>query len=110
MSERRILSTDEAIPVMGLGTWRVLDVRDPRPLEPVIDRFAALSGRVIDTSPMYGRAEAAVGALAPRVRGAFVATKVWTRGRAAGVAQMEESLRLLRRESVDLIQVHNLLD
>src|SRR2546423_852316 len=88
MSERRILSTDEPIPVVGLGTWRVLDVRDPRPLEPVIDRFAALGGRVIDTSPMCGRAEAAVGALAPRAPSALVATKVWARGRGAGGAQV----------------------
>ena len=96
-----------------MGTWRVFDVASERarkPLGTVLDQFAASGGRVIDTSPMYGRAEEALGELSAHAAGAFMATKVWTRGRAEGIAQMEQSMRLLRRETVDLIQVHNLVD
>ena len=68
---------------------------------------------MIDSSPMYGRAEASVGAVLAesKVRHkAFLATKVWTRGRDAGIAQMQNSLALLQADRVDLMQVHNLLD
>ena len=111
MITRNIPSSNEPVPVIGLGTWRTFDVASQRaraPLAAIVDRFAAAGGRLIDTSPMYGRAEETVGELAPRVPDAFVATKVWTRGRAAGIEQMERSVELLRR--VDLIQVHNLVD
>jgi diketogulonate reductase-like aldo/keto reductase len=105
--------------VIGLGTWRTFDVgageaeRAPR-LE-VLRRFLAGGGRVIDSSPMYGAAEEVVGDLLARLpaeaRGrAFLATKVWTSGRAAGEAEMAESLRRLRVQRLDLMQVHNLLD
>ncbi len=70
-------------------------------------------GRVIDSSPMYGRAEAVTGDLLAETGGrdrAFLATKVWTRGREAGLTQMRESLRHFRTDRLDLIQVHNLLD
>lgn len=99
-----------SLPVIGLGTWQTFDVspREHEALVPVVDAFAALGGKVIDSSPMYGRAEAAVGALRERVPDAFIATKVWTRGRAEGVAQMETSERLMGR--IDLMQVHNLVD
>jgi diketogulonate reductase-like aldo/keto reductase len=68
---------------------------------------------VIDSSPMYGRAEAVTGDLlaeiAVRPR-AFLATKVWTTGREPGIAQMQRSARLLRSEMIDLMQIHNLVD
>jgi diketogulonate reductase-like aldo/keto reductase len=70
-------------------------------------------GSVLDSSPMYGRAEAVTGRLlseSGQRNQAFVATKVWTQGRAAGIAQMEESLRRLGAERIDLMQVHNLVD
>jgi diketogulonate reductase-like aldo/keto reductase len=79
----------------------------------VLKRFAELGGRVVDSSPMYGRAESVVGDLASElgVRDKlFVATKVWTSGREAGIAQMETSLRRFRGERIDLLQVHNLVD
>ena len=112
---RAIPSSGETLPIVGLGTYRVLDVEPAgyAGLDPLIARFAALGARVIDTSPMYDRAEAAVGALVERAAArdrVFLATKVWTTGRAEGIAQMEESLRLLRTKTVDLMQVHNLLD
>jgi diketogulonate reductase-like aldo/keto reductase len=57
---------------------------------------------------MYGRAEEAVGELP--VRGLFLATKVWTTGRASGIAQMQRSMQRMRTDRLDLMQVHNLLD
>ena len=70
-------------------------------------------GSVIDSSPMYGKAEGVVGdllAAAGTRDKAFLATKVWTSGRDAGIAQMNESFRLLRTDRIDLMQIHNLLD
>jgi len=117
MISRPIPSTGEAMPVIGLGTSQVFDVgSDPpsrQPLQAVLQDFTAAGGRIIDTSPMYGRAEAVTGdlvaaaGLRPRV---FLATKVWTSGGAAGIAQMRRSAELLRSPVIDLIQVHNLLD
>jgi len=113
---RAIPASGETIPAVGLGTWQTFDVADPAargPIRDVLRRFVELGGRVVDSSPMYGAAEAAVGDLAAElgVRDTlFVATKVWTSGRAAGVAQMERSLQRLRGKWLDLMQVHNLVD
>jgi aryl-alcohol dehydrogenase-like predicted oxidoreductase len=117
MATRPIPRTGERVPVIGLGTWRAFDVgsseEERAPRREVLRRFLDAGGRVIDSSPMYGAAEAVVGdllaGLAPR-RAPFLATKVWTRGRSSGEAQMRESLRRLRVERLDLMQVHNLLD
>lgn len=99
---------------IGLGTWQTFDVpRSARaPLRDVLAEFVRLGGAVVDSSPMYGRSEEVLGELAADlgVRDKlFVATKVWTSGRAAGISQMEDSERKLRGR-VDLMQVHNLLD
>ena len=116
MLARAIPSTGETLPAVGLGTWQAFDVADPArrgPQREVLRRFVELGGRVVDSSPMYGAAEGAVGDVAADlgVRDAlFVATKVWTTGRAAGVAQMERSQQLLRGKRLDLMQVHNLVD
>ncbi len=107
----------ERVPVVGLGTWRTFDVGTSdaarAPCLEVLRRFLAAGGRVVDSSPMYGEAERVAGdllaKLAPRPP-PFLATKVWTRGRVAGEAQMRESLRRFRVEALDLMQVHNLLD
>jgi len=115
--ERPIPASGEKIPVVGLGTWRTFDVggsaseRDP--LAEVLRSFVALGGRVVDSSPMYGAAESVVGDLAAKLAVGdrlFLATKVWTSGRDAGVRQMEQSLRRLRARTLDLMQIHNLLD
>jgi aryl-alcohol dehydrogenase-like predicted oxidoreductase len=115
MRTRKIPRTGEEIPVVGLGTWQTFDVdtasSQREPLAEVLRRFFAAGGRVIDSSPMYGRAESVVGELvAAGSHPAFLATKVWARGRDAGVAQMEESMRRLRADPLDLVQVHNLVD
>ena len=117
MLQRPIPSSGEAIPVIGLGTWRTFDVggspAERAPLEEVLQRFVALGGQVVDSSPMYGAAESVLGdlgaALAVTDR-LFLATKVWTSGREAGIAQMEQSFQRLRVRRLDLMQVHNLLD
>ncbi len=117
MLTRKIPGTGEALPVIGLGTWQTFDVgraesqRAPR-LE-VLRAFLEAGGRVIDSSPMYGRAEQVTGDLLARLPGAprpFLATKVWTRGKEAGERQIRESMRRLRADPLDLLQVHNLLD
>ena len=117
MQTRPIPSTGEALPVIGCGTYIGFDqepgTEDYARLPGVLEALFAAGGKVIDSSPMYGRAEASVGELLAATRQrdlAFVATKVWTRGRAEGIRQMETSMRLLRTDRIDLMQVHNLLD
>ena len=114
---RPIPATGETIPAVGLGTWRTFDVgaaeAERAPLRDVLRRFVELGGRVVDSSPMYGTAEAVVGDLAAALGVGdrlFLATKVWTSGREAGAAQMAQSLRRLRARRLDLMQIHNLLD
>ncbi len=114
---RRVPKTGEAIPAVGLGTWQVFDVasdaKEKAQAEETLKAFVELGGRVIDSSPMYGSSESVTGELAAALGvGAklFVATKVWTSGRQAGIRQMEESMRKLRVERLDLMQVHNLVD
>jgi len=115
--KRAIPKTGEALPVIGLGTYIVLDVAPNAPelaeLKAVLTTFAAGGAKLIDSSPMYGRAEAVVGELlaATGLRDElFLATKVWTSGRDSGIRQMQDSLRLMRTKRIDLMQVHNLLD
>src|SRR3954462_14669563 len=117
MQTRPIPSTQEALPVIGCGTWQTFDVgpspAERAPLGEVLDALFAGGGSVVDSSPMYGRAEGVVGGLlaAAGSRGrAFLATKVWTRGRTEGIAQMERSMALLRTDRIDLMQIHNLVD
>jgi diketogulonate reductase-like aldo/keto reductase len=114
---RKIPSTGEEIPAIGLGTWQVFDAGDNpaarAPLREVIAAFAQAGGRLIDSSPMYGSAESVAGDLVAGLglrERLFIATKVWTRGRDDGIAQMETSFRRLKVKQMDLMQVHNLLD
>jgi len=113
MLTRTIPSTGEALPVIGLGTWENFDVSGkPAKLAAVLDTLFAAGGRVIDSSPMYGKAEAAVGALLadrPAAK-SFLATKVWTQGEKQGVVEMNRSFELMGTRRLDLMQVHNLLD
>jgi diketogulonate reductase-like aldo/keto reductase len=112
MNTRPIPRTGEELPVIGLGTWQTFDV--PRSAVPqlaaVLQPFAAGGGRVIDTSPMYGKAEERVGDTREHVPNGFLATKVWTSGRDHGIEQMTRSMQLMRTDVVDLMQIHNLVD
>jgi aryl-alcohol dehydrogenase-like predicted oxidoreductase len=115
--QRTIPSSGEKLPVVGLGTWQVFDVgpgaAERQPLEEVLSRFVALGGRVIDSSPMYGRAEQVIGDIAAKAGlhpSLFLATKVWTTGKAEGIASIERSMARFQSKRVDLMQVHNLVD
>ena len=118
MLTRPIPSSGEALPVVGLGTWQTFD--PPRtdeaslaPLAETLRTLHELGGRVVDSSPMYGKSEQVAGTLSARLGlndDLWIATKVWTRGEREGVTQMEESMRLLQREKLELMQVHNLVD
>jgi diketogulonate reductase-like aldo/keto reductase len=115
--ERSIPRTGEKLPALGLGTWQVLDVpargADFDSALAAVRSFLGAGGRVIDSSPMYGRSEQRIGdilaALEPPAR-PFLATKVWTTGRAAGERQLADYRRLMRAPTLDLVQVHNLQD
>ena len=116
METRAIPSTGEKLPVIGCGTYLGFDVNIGSTgyyrLPGVLAALFGAGGTVLDSSPMYGRAEEVVGKLLTtddRKR-AFLATKVWTRGRTAGIGQMERSLELLGTDRIDLMQVHNLVD
>jgi diketogulonate reductase-like aldo/keto reductase len=117
MLAQAIPSSGEKLPVIGLGTWQAFDVDltadNRRQLGDVLSLFVKRGGRVIDTSPMYGRAEDVIGELtaALGIRDkVFLATKVWTRGKENGTKSMERSMTLLRAKKIDLMQVHNLVD
>jgi diketogulonate reductase-like aldo/keto reductase len=117
MHLRPIPSTGELLPVIGCGTYLGFDQAPGSPgyaeLPGVLDALLAAGGKVLDSSPMYGRAEETTGELVAasgRRSDVFLATKVWTSGREEGVRQMEASMRLLRSPCIDLMQVHNLVD
>jgi diketogulonate reductase-like aldo/keto reductase len=117
MITRPIPKSGELLPVIGLGTWQTFDVgNDAAALEnlgAVLRLLFDGGGKVIDSSPMYGRAEAVVGDLLEKMHArerAFLATKVWTSGREAGIAQMRRSAELLKTHVIDLMQIHNLVD
>ena len=114
---RPIPRTGEWLPLIGLGTWQTFDVgadeSERAPLLEVMREFVRLGGSVVDSSPMYGRSESVVGELAAKLAlhpKLFLATKVWTSGRDAGVRQMEQSFQRLRTQRMDLMQIHNLVD
>jgi diketogulonate reductase-like aldo/keto reductase len=114
---RPIPASGEMLPVIGMGTSRTFDVGDdPRAREQlagVLEALFAGGGKVIDSSPMYGSAEQVTGDLLRALKPppeVFVATKVWTDGRAAGIEQMNQSFARLGVRRMDLMQVHNLKD
>lgn len=117
MDKRRIPSSGEMLPVVGCGTWQTFDVGNA-PAEraqrgEVLKALFAAGGSVVDSSPMYGRAEGVVGDLLAEANArpnAFIATKVWTSGKEQGIAQMQQSMKLLRADPLDLMQIHNLQD
>jgi diketogulonate reductase-like aldo/keto reductase len=117
MITRPIPRTGEQLPVIGLGTWQTFnvgaDAKERAPLKDVLKRFLERGGRVIDSSPMYDRAELVVGDLLTELgqaRTPFLASKVWTMGKAEGEQQMRTSIQRMGRGRMDLMQVHNLVD
>jgi len=117
MLKRKIPSTGEELPMVGVGTSGVFDVGgssgERAPLMEVLKVLVGAGGSLLDTSPMYNRSEAVSGDLMAALElgnRMFVATKVWTRGKEEGRQQIESSMRLLKSPRLDLVQVHNLLD
>ncbi|MGZ3854154.1 MAG: aldo/keto reductase [Flavisolibacter sp.] len=115
MISRKIPSTNESLPVIGLGTWQSFDVSPSSELEPlkqVVSTMSHSGGKVIDSSPMYGRSEEIIGVLTEAADAGqyFYATKVWTRGKNEGISQLESSFNKFRKKVIDLVQVHNLVD
>ena len=114
---RAIPSSGEALPVIGLGTSRVFDVGDDEvgraACRAVLEALLAGGATLVDSSPMYRSAEEVSGDLAAELDATdrlLWATKVWADGRDAGIAQMQESMRLFATDRIDLMQVHNLRD
>jgi aryl-alcohol dehydrogenase-like predicted oxidoreductase len=118
MQQRPVPGSGELLPVIGLGTWKGFDFVPGSPeyarLPAVLEALFAAGGAIIDSSPMYGRAEENVGDLLAATgshRRAFIASKVWISGREEGRRQLTESRRRLRAgPRLDLMQVHNLVD
>ena len=117
MLQRLIPGTDEALPIIGLGTARTFDV--PVTAEAVAQRRAIVDllighkASLIDTSPMYGNAETMIGEIvrgSSRRESLFIASKVWTDGKAAGEQQIQQSMDRMASRKIDLMQVHNLRD
>ena len=115
--KRPIPRSGEMLPAVGVGTWQTFDVgtkaSDRGELKEVLRLLVEGGGSVIDSSPMYGKAEGVVGDLSAELNlreKLFLATKVWTSGRESGIRQMETSLRRMRAQRMDLMQVHNLQD
>ena len=116
MIKRKILSSGEMIPAIGLGSWITFDVGDSeqelRPMRSVLKEFVDAGGKLVDSSPMYGRSEKVIGQLAASLNSIdklWIATKVWTSGERAGKTQIENSKTLFKKWP-SLIQVHNLQD
>ncbi|HEY9228954.1 MAG TPA: aldo/keto reductase [Gemmatimonadaceae bacterium] len=118
MLRRPIPRSSEELPVVGLGTWQTFDPPTASAdalarLESTLRVLHLSGGRVVDSSPMYGKSEEIAGRLSRQIGinpELFIATKVWTTGRDAGIRQMETSLRLFGRTQIDLMQIHNLVD
>lgn len=115
--KRVIPSSGEQLPVVGLGTWQTFDAGNTdtelEPLRGVLNALIEKGGRVVDSSPMYGRSEQVVGDLSTDLKlndKLFIATKVWTTGEQEGITQMNNSFSLLKRKKIDLMQIHNLVD
>ena len=109
-----IPSSGEALPVIGIGTNRWVADTSPEETQAfrdVLTVFRDQGGRVIDTAPSYRTSEAALGTLIDELgfdNAFFLATKVDRSDKQAGIERMNDSLGKLRRDSMDLIQVHNL--
>ncbi len=117
MITKSIPTSGEALPIIGLGTYQVFDAASTAAeiasRSEIVARLTASGASLLDTSPMYNRSERMIGDVI-KAQGnrkkLFLATKVWTDGRAAGLEQMQTSANLMNTDVIDLMQVHNLRD
>ncbi len=117
MGQRTIPSSGEKLPMVGLGTWQTFDIGNSKSeleiRKQVLAQMYKMGGSVIDSSPMYGSSETVVGDATSQLDsqdGFFYATKVWTSGKQAGIDQMNSSFRKMKVKTMDLMQIHNLVD
>jgi diketogulonate reductase-like aldo/keto reductase len=117
MMKSTIPASGETLPVIGLGTYKVFDVEStPNEIEirrKIVELLTQSGGSLLDTSPMYNRSENVIGDIISSGtdrKSLFLATKVWTNGKDAGVRQMRRSAELMQTDVIDLMQVHNLRD
>jgi len=117
MRQRPIPSSGEKLPLVGLSTWQIFDVGDSQEdleiRKMVLMQMHKWGGRVVDSSPMYGTSENVVGKLTSKLDtqdSFFYATKVWTSGKQTGIDQMNASFDKMQRKTMDLMQIHNLVD
>lgn len=115
--KKSIPASGESLPVIGVGSSRTFNVDLGTGLHEdlveVMQTFFDMGGAVIDSSPMYGNAEAVIGQLLKPIKNKqalFAATKVWTDGKQAGIEQMQRSMQLMGVNAFDLMQIHNLRD
>lgn len=113
---RKIPSSGEPLPAIGLGTWITFNVGNDRVARDtcaeVMRAFFEDGGRIIDSSPMYGSSQDVIGhglSKLNRPAALFSADKVWISSGARGPAQIETSRRRWDVPRFDLLQVHNLL-
>jgi aryl-alcohol dehydrogenase-like predicted oxidoreductase len=112
VERRKLGRSGIEVPAIGLGTWRVLDVRgrEEGSRHEVVQAALEEGASLFDSSPMYGEAERVLGdALNKHGRErATVATKVWTSNDGEAERQIERSLGYFGGR-VELYQVHNLV-
>jgi diketogulonate reductase-like aldo/keto reductase len=117
MIKKAIPSSNEFLPVIGLGTYEVFDVESTSEeielRRDIVELLTGSGGSLLDTSPMYNRSEKVIGEIIQSGvsrEPLFLATKVWTDGRESGARQMQRSADLMQTGVIDLMQVHNLRD
>lgn len=117
INKRNIPGTDQSLPIIGMGTWQTFDIGEGEAqrsnMRAILKAFYEMGGRVLDSSPMYGRSEDVLGDLTADLKllgQFFMATKVWTQGKSRGIDQMQSSMAKMRTQPMDLMQVHNLVD
>src|ERR1700728_2383269 len=111
---KAIPSSGQKIPVIGIGTnnYNVADADEVAARRAVLEQLPMQGGAVVDTAPLYGQAEQLIGDLVAGLHNRehlFLATKVIAQDAKAGAASMEESMRRLKTQRIDLMQVHNLI-
>ena len=115
-TKKLTLKSGSALPLIGMGTWLTFNVGAEEPAfdqrAKVLDRFLEMGGGMIDSSPMYGRAEAAIGQMmaSRNADNLFSATKIWAAFDKGGPMQLSDSHRLWAEPVLDLVHVHNLLN
>jgi len=113
---RPIPSSGEAMPIVGLGSWITFNVGDDpvarNDRTEIMKAFFDDGGRLIDSSPMYGSAQAVIGYGLEKLghpKPLFSADKVWISDGDEGPDQIEASRAHWGVDRFDLLQVHNLV-